>query len=125
MPQSARPVQTAPQCKRQAATAHRRYERETLVLGIETSCDETAAAVVARGADGARPHPRPTSCARSGSSIARFGGVVPEIAARAHVECLDEIIAEAMREAGVGFEDLDARGGHGRARPDRRPAGRA
>jgi N6-L-threonylcarbamoyladenine synthase len=38
----------------------------------------------------------------------RYGGVVPEIAARAHVECLDGIIAEAMREAGVAFADLDA-----------------
>ena len=37
-----------------------------------------------------------------------YGGVVPEIAARAHVECLDEIIAEAMREAGLAFADLDA-----------------
>ena len=38
----------------------------------------------------------------------RYGGVVPEIAARAHVECLDAIIAQAMREAGVGWADLDA-----------------
>jgi N6-L-threonylcarbamoyladenine synthase len=81
--------------------------RETLVLGIETSCDETAAAVVARAEDGS---------GRILSNVVRaqweqhreFGGVVPEIAARAHVECLDEIIAEAMRTAGVEFAKLDA-----------------
>ena len=86
--------------------ASRRSAR-SLVLGIETSCDETAAAVVARAADGS---------GRILSNVVRaqweqhrrYGGVVPEIAARAHVECLDEIIAQAMREAGVGFAELDA-----------------
>ena len=76
-------------------------KREMLVLGIETSCDETAAAVVARAPDGA---------GRILSNVVRaqweehrrYGGVVPEIAARAHVECLDEIVAGALREAGVG-----------------------
>ena len=80
---------------------------ETLVLGLETSCDETAAAVVARGADGR---------GRILSNVVRthweqhrpYGGVVPEIAARAHVECLDILTREAMREAGVAFGDLDA-----------------
>jgi N6-L-threonylcarbamoyladenine synthase len=78
-----------------------------LVLGIETSCDETAAAVVGRSADGS---------GRILSNVVRaqwekhrpYGGVVPEIAARAHVECLDQIIGEAMREAGLGFGELDA-----------------
>jgi N6-L-threonylcarbamoyladenine synthase len=78
-----------------------------IVLGIETSCDETAAAVVARAADGG---------GRVLSSVVRsqweqhrpYGGVVPEIAARAHVDCLDEIIAAALVEAGVGFTDLSA-----------------
>ncbi|KAB2916753.1 MAG: tRNA (adenosine(37)-N6)-threonylcarbamoyltransferase complex transferase subunit TsaD [Hyphomicrobiaceae bacterium] len=81
--------------------------RQALVLGLETSCDETAAAVVARSPDGR---------GRILSSVVRaqweehrgYGGVVPEIAARAHVECLDEIIAEAMRDAGVAFDALDA-----------------
>jgi N6-L-threonylcarbamoyladenine synthase len=80
---------------------------ETLVLGIETSCDETAAAVVARAPGGA---------GRILSNVVRtqwkehrrYGGVVPEIAARAHVECLDEIVGEAMREAGVAFGQLAA-----------------
>lgn len=82
-------------------------EREALVLGIETSCDETAAAVVARAPDGT---------GRILSSVVRaqweqhraYGGVVPEIAARAHVECLDEIVAQALLEAGVALGSLDA-----------------
>ncbi len=79
----------------------------SLVLGIETSCDETAAAVVAR--DGIRHGRILSNVVRSQWEEHRaFGGVVPEIAARAHVECLDEIIAEAMRGAGVTFSDLDA-----------------
>jgi N6-L-threonylcarbamoyladenine synthase len=81
--------------------------RTQLVLGIETSCDETAAAVVARDADGR---------GRILSSVVRsqweqhrpYGGVVPEIAARAHVECLDEIIAAALSDAHIGFGDLAA-----------------
>ena len=76
-----------------------------LVLGIETTCDETAAAVVERAADGS---------GRILSNIvrsqveehARFGGVVPEIAARAHVDLLDGIIDRAMKHAGVGFAQL-------------------
>jgi len=77
------------------------------VLGIETSCDETAAAVVARAADGT---------GRILANVVRtqwerhrpFGGVVPEIAARAHVECLDLLVREALREAAVSLDDLSA-----------------
>ena len=77
------------------------------ILGIETSCDETAAAVVERSADGA---------GRILSNVIRsqvdehapFGGVVPEIAARAHVELLDGIIETALREAGVALSQVDA-----------------
>jgi N6-L-threonylcarbamoyladenine synthase len=76
-----------------------------LILGIETSCDETAAAVVARGADGT---------GRILSNVvhsqlaehAPYGGVVPEIAARAHVEILDHLVARAMADAHVDFPDL-------------------
>ncbi len=78
-----------------------------LVLGVETSCDETAAAVVLYEASGK---------GRILSNIVRsqweahraFGGVVPEIAARAHVECLDELIVAAVRGAEIGFSGLDA-----------------
>jgi len=81
--------------------------RETIVLGIETSCDETAAAVVARAGDG-RGRILSNVVRAQWEEHRRYGGVVPEIAARAHVECLDEIVAQAMREAGLGFADLDA-----------------
>jgi N6-L-threonylcarbamoyladenine synthase len=77
-----------------------------IVLGIETTCDETAAAVVER---------RPEGRGRILSNVvlsqieahAAFGGVVPEIAARAHVEVLDVLIAQAMREASRNFANLD------------------
>jgi N6-L-threonylcarbamoyladenine synthase len=80
---------------------------ETIVLGIETSCDETAAAVVARAGDG-RGRILSNVVRAQWEEHRRYGGVVPEIAARAHVECLDEIIAEALRAASVGFGGLDA-----------------
>jgi len=75
------------------------------VLGLETSCDETAAAVVRRRADGAVE----VLSSVVGSQIAAhapFGGVVPEIAARAHVESIDAIALQALSEAGLGFADL-------------------
>jgi N6-L-threonylcarbamoyladenine synthase len=87
-----------------AATAE---TRDTLVLGIETSCDETAAAVVARGADG-RGRILSNVVRAQWEEHRRYGGIVPEIAARAHVECLDEIIGEAMREAGIDLARLAA-----------------
>ncbi|MGA7789562.1 MAG: tRNA (adenosine(37)-N6)-threonylcarbamoyltransferase complex transferase subunit TsaD, partial [Xanthobacteraceae bacterium] len=77
-----------------------------VILGIETTCDETAAAVVRRDPDG-RGHILSNVVMSQISEHAEFGGVVPEIAARAHVEALDQIIATAMAEAKTGFEDLD------------------
>ena len=78
---------------------------ETLILGIETSCDETAAAIVGRAGPGQGRIL--ANVVRSQWEAHRpFGGVVPEIAARAHVECLDEIIGLALQEADVGFSDL-------------------
>jgi len=77
-----------------------------LVLGIETTCDETAAAVVERKADGSG-HILSNVVLSQVDEHAVFGGVVPEIAARAHVEAIDVIIDEAMREAGVAYDDLD------------------
>jgi N6-L-threonylcarbamoyladenine synthase len=76
-----------------------------LILGIETTCDETAAAVIERRDDGE---------GRILSNVvhsqiedhAPFGGVVPEIAARAHVDHLDGLIRRAMEEAKIGFADL-------------------
>ena len=76
--------------------------RIMVVLGIETSCDETAAAVV--GGD------RTVMANIVLSQLdehAPYGGVVPEIAARAHIDHIDGLIAAAMREAGVTFDKLD------------------
>ena len=74
------------------------------ILGIETSCDETAAAIVRR-TDG-RVEILSDVIWSQNDDHRPFGGVVPEIAARAHVEKLDHAIARAMREAGLGFTDL-------------------
>ncbi len=75
----------------------------TLILGIETSCDETAAAVVADGRDVA------SSVVSSPVDLhARFGGVVPELASRAHVELVGPVIADALGEAGVELDAIDA-----------------
>jgi N6-L-threonylcarbamoyladenine synthase len=75
------------------------------VLGLETSCDETAAAVVRRHADG-RVDVLSSVIASQIAEHAPFGGVVPEIAARAHVECIDAIAERALSEAGVAYADL-------------------
>jgi N6-L-threonylcarbamoyladenine synthase len=73
------------------------------VLGIESSCDETAAAILAP--DGRILAERVLSQI---TDHAAFGGVVPEIAARAHLTALAPMVADAMREAGTGFADLAA-----------------
>jgi N6-L-threonylcarbamoyladenine synthase len=77
-----------------------------LVLGIETTCDETAAAVVRRDADGRGEILSNIVLSQTGEH-APYGGVVPEIAARAHVEVLDHIVAQAMIEAKLSFGALD------------------
>ena len=76
------------------------------ILGIETTCDETAASVVRRSADGGGRILSNVVLSQI-SEHAEFGGVVPEIAARAHVEVLDRVIAKAMAEADVAFPALD------------------
>jgi N6-L-threonylcarbamoyladenine synthase len=75
----------------------------TTILGIETSCDETAVAVVRDGREVL------SSVVSSQVDLhARFGGVVPEIASRAHVELLTPVMAQAMVEAGTEAGDIDA-----------------
>ena len=82
-------------------------DKSLTVLGIETSCDETAAAVVRR-ATGGRGEIL-ASVVRSQLDLhAAYGGVVPEIAARAHVELLDAAIRQAMGEARLDFAAVDA-----------------
>lgn len=77
------------------------------VLGIETSCDETAAAVVACHGDGTAEILSNVVLSQIGEHAA-FGGVVPEIAARAHVEALDGVIEAALDDAGVTLGAVDA-----------------
>src|SRR5215471_17557326 len=86
-----------------------------IVLGIETTCDETAAAVVERFQDG-RGSILSNAVLSQVSEHAAFGGVVPEIAARAHVEALDHMIASAMKQSGCNYDAIDgvaAAGGPG------------
>src|SRR5688572_29738874 len=80
--------------------------RAFTLFGIETSCDETAAAVVRRHADG-RGEILSNVVLSQLEEHAAFGGVVPEIAARAHVEALDGIVRTAMLDASTTWEDLD------------------
>ena len=75
-----------------------------LVLGIETSCDETAAAVVSD----TMPRIRGSVVFSQMEEHRPFGGIVPEIAARAHLDHLDPVIERALAEAKIGFDDLDA-----------------
>ena len=75
---------------------------EPLVLGIETSCDETGVGIVRGNTLLANV------VASSMDEHARYGGVVPEVAARAHLEALPTVITEALQQAGVSFGELDA-----------------
>jgi N6-L-threonylcarbamoyladenine synthase len=78
-----------------------------VVLGIETSCDETAASFVRRNPDGSGDILSNVVLSQL-DEHAPFGGVVPEIAARAHVEALDGIISQALARAETTFDDVDA-----------------
>jgi N6-L-threonylcarbamoyladenine synthase len=80
--------------------------RISTILGIESSCDDTAAAVV-RGVPG-RADVLSSPVWGQTALHAGYGGVVPEIAARAHAEKLDLVVEAALREAGLGLADLDA-----------------
>lgn len=80
-------------------------EAPLVVLGIETSCDETAAAVVVREGP-ARGRVLSNIVRSQIDEHSPYGGVVPEIAARAHVECLDALVEAALEQAGVGLRDL-------------------
>ena len=75
---------------------------EPLILGIESTCDETGAALV-RGRELLGD-----AVATSMDAHARFGGIIPEIASRAHLESLVPVLDAALERAGVGLEDVDA-----------------
>ena len=79
--------------------------KDVLILAIESSCDETAAAVVKNG--------REVLSNVISSQIALhtlYGGVVPEIASRKHIEKINQVIEEALKEAEVTLDDIDAIG---------------
>lgn len=76
--------------------------RTPVVLGIESSCDETGAGIVSGGRLLAHV------VASSMDEHARFGGVVPEIAARAHLQAFTPVVQEALAQAGLGVRDIDA-----------------
>ncbi len=74
-----------------------------LILGIETSCDETAASVVKNGTEIL------SNCVSSSLKYhRRFGGVIPEIATRHHVENIDKVVTRSLHDAGVAIEDINA-----------------
>lgn len=76
--------------------------KDTLVLGIETSCDETSASVVKNG--------REILSNIIDSQIPiheKYGGVVPEIASRNHIEAINRVTKQAIQEAGIDFKDID------------------
>lgn len=75
--------------------------RSPLILGIETSCDETSAAVLRA------PRELLGHVILSQDIHALYGGVVPEIASRHHLTAIDDVVAGALREAGVGLRDID------------------
>jgi len=77
--------------------------KQTIVLGIESSCDETACAVVAEGSDVLA-----NSVASQIELHARFGGVVPEIASRAHIEAINTVIQQALDHSGVSPDRIAA-----------------
>ena len=80
-----------------------------LLLGIETSCDETAAAVIAETGDPSRPWSITSNVVASQAAIHReWGGVVPELASRQHVRDICGVVEKALAEAGVTLDDIGA-----------------
>lgn len=82
--------------------AHTAQKKEPVILGIESSCDETAAAVI-------RGRKILSNVISSSASVqALYGGVVPEIASRAHLDAVDKVVAAAIKDAGISAEEIDA-----------------
>jgi N6-L-threonylcarbamoyladenine synthase len=78
-----------------------------IVLGLESSCDETASAVLAHYADG-RVEVKSSVISSQNEDHAPYGGVVPEIAARAHMQKIESLTAQALKDADIQYTDLDA-----------------
>ena len=78
-------------------------KKDIYVLGIESSCDDTCAAVVVNGSEIL------SNIVSSQNEIHRkYGGVVPEVASRRHIEMIDIVIMEALGKAGIGLDAIDA-----------------
>lgn len=86
---------------------HSTAQDKALILGIESSCDETAASVLRQSANG-DVEILSSIIASQDAEHAPFGGVVPEIAARAHMQKIDTVIEQAMGQSGVTYDDLSA-----------------
>ena len=82
-------------------------QKEPLILGIETSCDETAASIIQNNGSGV-PKILSNIISSQFDVHKEFGGVVPDLAARAHVEKIDLIVKEALRKSGKNFSEIDA-----------------
>ena len=78
-------------------------DRPYIMLGIESSCDETAAAII-----GSDKTIFANEIASQMAKHAEYGGVVPEVAARAHLEAIDIVINQALQTAGIELADIDA-----------------
>ena len=74
-----------------------------MILALETSCDDTCAAVVTPGGE-----VRSNAISSQGLLHARYGGVVPEIASRSHLELIDAVTADALEEAGMTLDDVSS-----------------
>src|SRR5438132_5185859 len=84
-------------------------KQKMLILGIETSCDETSAAVVEETGDAARPWTIRSNVIASQAPIHReWGGVVPELASRQHIRDICGVVERAMKEARAGWAELGA-----------------
>ena len=81
--------------------------KKPLILGIESSCDETAASLITINEDG-KPIVLSNIISSQVDVHKEFGGVVPELAARSHIEKIDWIVKKAIDESGRGVEEIDA-----------------
>ena len=82
-------------------------KKKALILGIESSCDETAAAVLEESTE-STPNLLSNIVSSQVDIHKKFGGVVPELAARSHIDKIDLIVKEALKKSGREFKDIDA-----------------
>ena len=81
-------------------------KKNPIILGIESSCDETAAAII-KGQEKGPPKILSNIVSSQFDVHKEFGGVVPELAARSHVEKIDSIVKEAFKKSGVSIKDIE------------------